>query len=368
MNQQNNTSLDSMPVEATLERTYGGSSKEVDYAQQLISMLEKKNRSLSILWPLILIAALALAMGMFMQSQQNSLIQRDLDAAQKEVEDHSSTLATQKTELDQLRARQDELAAALLKSLQTPHAWLNADNDAVLSQINVMSPATPPMMMLGLIDQILARADKTYEVQSAEISRQQAEMLKLETEASNSKVAYKALQDRVKEQTSELTSTMEKIDTLAANRDKNLENIQQQLEAFKQENVRLQKEVNQRDEAFDALAKRYKSTQQQSRDLADQLASKERSQKVIEQKLRQAESASQQSATQYAELQQSYNTLKGKYDSLNKSLKAITQPITPKPASNSSSSNRPATSGSVQTPPAETSPGGQIVYPDAKLK
>ena len=143
-------------------------------------------------------------MGMFMQSQQNSLIQRDLDAAQKEVEDHSSTLATQKTELDQLRARQDELAAALLKSLQTPHAWLNADNDAVLSQINVMSPATPPMMMLGLIDQILARADKTYEVQSAEISRQQAEMLKLETEASNSKVAYKALQDRVKEQTSEL--------------------------------------------------------------------------------------------------------------------------------------------------------------------
>ena len=159
---------------------------------------------------------------------------------------------------------------------------------------------------------------------------------------------------------------MEKIDTLAANRDKNLENIQQQLEAFKQENVRLQKRwIN--DEAFDALAKRYKSTQQQSWDLADQLASKERSQKVIEQKLRQAESASQQSATQYAELQQSYNTLKGKYDSLNKSLKAITSPSRPNPPP----TQVPATDQprpDLQTPPAETSPWGQIVHPDAKLK
>ncbi len=372
MSQDQQTPTNRALVEATLERSYSASGRDMDYAQQLITMLEKKNRSLSILWPVLLIVALGLAFACFTFYQQNVMTQKELADSEKELDEQQSANTELKNQRDRNTTRQAEVGRALLKTLKTPHAWLDTENDAVLAQITVLTPGDDAQVMVNLVDQILARADKTFELQRTEVERLQAQVLKVESEANNTKVAYSALQERVKEQTSELTSTMEKIDSLAANRDKNLLNIQQQLEAFKQENVRLQKDVNKRVDAFEALAKRYKGTQQQNRELSEKLASKENNVKSLEKQLKIAEVTSQQSAKRLNELQHTYTTLKDQYDSLNKSLKAITQPIAPNPTAPKPVSvapnltSTPPAASEADPPPASS--GAGIQYPDAQLK
>ncbi len=245
-------------VEATVERTYSASGKNLDYAQQLINMLEKKNRALNLVWPTLLVIAIGLGFALLNLYQDNRLTAKELDHTEQILKTRNEQLSATENSLKQTNFIHKSLKNELTGLIEQNRSWLPIENNATLSHATSSTSSDSEEAIISALNTILTQAAQSHQLQQEQIAKVQAQLAKSSTDFKNIKIAYSALQNRVTEQTSELSTTMEKIDTLNADRDKNVKKLQQDLAIFKRENVRLQKEVNKRRSAFDALAKRYK--------------------------------------------------------------------------------------------------------------
>ncbi|PID41909.1 MAG: hypothetical protein CSB48_12885 [Proteobacteria bacterium] len=345
-------------VEATVERTYNPSGRDPDYAQQLINMLEKKNRALAITWPILLIISIGLGFVLLSYHQNNRLLLKELDHTQQELDTGKARLSSTESKLEQANILHIALKKELARLIKQPRNWLQAETGSALSHAMTFTSSNSDEELSAALESILARADKHHEQKQEQIANIQSVLAKSSSDFNEIKTAYNALQNKVKEQTSELSTTIEKIDTLTASRDSNTVKLQKKLSMFKQENVRLQKEVNKRISAFDALAKRYKETQKKNHQLSDQLNKNRKKTVSLENRLKETKDKLETSLNRLETARAEYASLKEQFDSLSRSLKAITQPI------------RQGTQGSLQDSriiDKTTREDAEIAYPDVSL-
>jgi DNA repair exonuclease SbcCD ATPase subunit len=335
-------------IEARLERAFPnfGTSEANPYANQLIELLQKKNRTLSIFLGLCLLSAVTVAFIAFKFYYDSQAINSDL-------QDTASNLTTAMGQLNQLTAQMTENAATTelqTKALkQTLVGAISLERDDASSVVNRVETATDISVLTVEAQKLLSYSNDRIALLEQDKSDMADALAKLNNEKQNLKTAYQALQNSISEKSAELATTMDMIDSINNERDTVIKDLQRQTEMFRNENVELQKEINKRKSAFDALAKRY----QETKSLQEKYMTEVDKVKIeLTEQTRQLKSAEAKATN----TQKSLAALQERNGELEQSLKALTQPVrnrTPSPQ------NQP------QPQPEQT---GSISFPEATLK
>jgi chromosome segregation ATPase len=333
-------------IEARLERPFPnfGSGDANSYANQLIDLLQKKNRNLSIFLALGLLTAVTVAFLAFKFYYDSQILSSDLL-------DKSNHLETTVTQRDQLATQLAEKATAtelqtkaLKQALLITPAGENEDTRSIISRVEA---ATDISALTIEAQKLLTYTAGRIAALEQDKSDMADSLAKLNNEKQNLKTAYQALQSSISEKSAELATTMDMIDSINNERDTVIKDLQRQSEMFRNENVELQKEINKRKSAFDALAKRYQETKawhEKYMTEADKVKAE------LAEQTRQLKSAEAKVAT----ATKSLAALEERNIELEQSLKALTQPVR---------NRTTAPQSQVQPTPADT-----IEFPDVTLK
>ncbi|ARU57819.1 hypothetical protein OLMES_3799 [Oleiphilus messinensis] len=319
-------------IEATLESGYPIYTTgqvgvdQSDYTNMLITILRKRNQSLNFIWPALLLMAMVLAFTTIYFYQEVKLKELENLQQQKAVSAAEAKITQKQTELDLLTERQQSTT----EEFNTLQRQLLALAEANLEQTKGDTGAKAQLSGFELVSALqgrLQQAEEQASLLAGENTILQKQIEQAKQDHSNTLEAYNALQNRVKEKTDELASTMEVIDTLNSERETKLNETLKQLSMFKQENIKLQKEVNKRKAAFDALAKRYRDTQglyDVARKKVNELSAEHKANDNTVSQLQKNLTATQKQLT---EIQQSYDQLSSEYQTFKANLIGATQPI-----------------------------------------
>lgn len=306
-------------IETRLDRPFNmfGMAEANPYVTQLIDILQKKNRNLSIFIGTSLILAIIsgfVALKFYYDSQILTTTLETEEVQAQSILKERDKIATE------LTLKNSEIATwinSLKKGLTDNAASIYAPDDPVITRIKLASDMTSLVTEATSVTHTAASRLKALEQDKSDMADGLA---KLNNDNQTLKASYKALQNSISEKSAELATTMDMIDAINTERDTVIKELQRQTTMFQNENVELQKEINKRKSAFDALAQRYqetKSLREKSATEADRansaLAEKERLLKAKESRLATAE--------------QNLTSMQTKYTELENSLKAVTQPM-----------------------------------------
>jgi len=223
-----------------------------NYAKQWISFLQKRNRVLSIVWPILLIlliAATTSALYLFQKSQvltgQNETLQRELNAAsedlakqQAEIEkaiksrnllaEEAEVLRQNLSETEGETQRRLQMSEQLVETLKTQLQALKDENNS-----------------LGVaVDDVKAQFSNIVEGQKNQLAslknKYEQERQALAENIANRKQAYDALVERQRETREE----MERLANLVAERKQERSSLSRQNEQLRDQLVLVQKENN----------------------------------------------------------------------------------------------------------------------------
>lgn len=321
-------------IEARLERPFNGfsSTESNPYITQLIDLLQKKNRNLTISLVVILLIAIATGFVGFKYFYDNQNLAKNLVKAKSQQSETSTQLSDT---IDKLSAAQvDKLnTQRLIKENLAAHTALT--NEETAKEIEETKDTAT---LLALTSKILTSAESKIDSLEQDKSDMADALAKSNNDNRLLRSSYKALQSSISEKSAELATTIEMIDSVNSEKDQVLKQLRQQLEMFKSENVSLQKDISKRRSAFDALAKRYQETKA-AREISLNEADR------LKRNLASKQSELVSSQARLNATQKDLGSLQQRYSELETSLKAITQPM------RGSSASRPSeTSPNISTP------------------
>lgn len=333
-------------IEARLERPFPnfGTGEANPYANQLIDLLQKKNRALSIFLGLGLLCAVTVAFIAFKFYYDSQILTSDLH--EKTI--HLQATVEQRDQLNAQLADRTTTTEAQTKALkQTLLSTPFSESEDARSIITRLETATDIGTLTTEAQKLLTYTGGRVAALEQDKSDMADSLAKLNNEKQNLKTAYQALQGSISEKSAELATTMDMIDSINNERDTVIKDLQRQSEMFRNENVELQKEINKRKSAFDALAKRYQETKawhEKYMTEADKVKAE------LAEQTRQLKAAEAKAAT----AQKSLVALEERNIELELSLKALTQPVR----------NRTVAPQSQ----AQPTPSDTISFPEATLK
>ncbi|WP_250657502.1 hypothetical protein [Alkalimarinus coralli] len=292
--------------EFTRDNQYAASRDSQFYVQQLIDVLQKRNRFMGVMLALLVLVTIAAAFGAFKFYLDKQSAIQNISSLQDEEGERKQTIQTLQQKFD---------------DLQSKHSELKEVNDNREKQLDASSSK-------------LITAQQMVEALKTNLDLVKAQNKQLEHEN---------------------TIIRSALDTTAAGKEKTLSLIDEkerlmkkqmeQLKFNQQQNVALKQEVENRKNAFEALSKRYQNIKgdifslEQTLDQSNQqLVSKNKELKRLQ--------------TQSVKQQSEINRLKKEYESLKASLRSAVQPIAPvtSPATNKVSKTvTPPVSGSSLT-------------------
>lgn len=254
----------------------------LDYAQEWIRFLRRRNFVLNIIWPSLLIATILTA-GMtvyFYQISQSSQLTLELESNEKtELLEQNTQL---ESNLSELTLKKNELEAELA-ALISAREELSAKNDNSASKLTITS------QMVDNLNQVVSELKNERESLVAQINEQQSLISELQEE----------------HQTTLAKTQQEKLDSLSA----------------------LSKELNQRKSAYQALANRQQEMREEIDRLSNLTTTKDKQLEKLNQEKNNLASRLKDKTNDISRYQSQIDTLQKSYADLEVKLNALVSPI-----------------------------------------
>lgn len=239
-----------------------------DYAQEWIVFLRRRNTLLSIVWPILLVLAIATGFAAIFYFQSTQAVQLQLDSL---TEKHQATEAGNRdlqNEVEQLTDKNLKLIAEI-EVLQTTQEKLSVQQDDSVSKLNITSQMLENLEQqlaifkaenaelteqLSLAKDALNTLETNYEAELINLSTKNSSTLNdLKKELDSRKTAYQALANRQQEMRDE----MDRMRNLVANKEKELSKLQTEKAAQLAELNEMKKRLQLKENEFAALQKGY---------------------------------------------------------------------------------------------------------------
>ena len=254
----------------------------LDYAQEWIRFLRRRNFVLNIIWPSLLVATIRTA-GMavyFYQMSQSSQLTLELESNEKtELLEQNTQL---ESNLSELTLKKNELEAELA-ALISAREELSAKNDNSASKLTITS------QMVDNLNQVVSELKNERESLVAQINEQQSLISELQEE----------------HQTTLAKTQQEKLDSLSA----------------------LSKELNQRKSAYQALANRQQEMREEIDRLSNLTTTKDKQLEKLNQEKNNLASRLKDKTNDISRYQSQIDTLQKSYADLEVKLNALVSPI-----------------------------------------
>ncbi len=257
------------------------------YAQQLIDMLQKRNRFMGVLLAMMVLIAVAAAFGAFR-------IYIDYQSAMQNV-----------TGLQREEGAQQQEITALQEKLDQAQVQYTALNQAKGDSDTQVEALTAKLLITNQMVETL----KT----NLDVTKAQAEQLAQENSIIRSALDTTAAG---KEKTLSLIDEKEKL----------MQQQRDQLAFHQQQNTTLKSEVENRKNAFEALSKRYQN-------IKDEIFSLEQTLDQSNRQISEKNKEIKRLQSQLVNSQTEQDKLTTEYQALQKSLRSVVQPVAPAPVS-----------------------------------